>query len=104
MESNSRDPGSIWHEVTWNECLAHLADDALAAADEDFAGWRRGALENGWKIVERDPSENRVSDGPCLHHEGTDRVMPLGEWEQAVRDLGFGSFEESLRENEVEPS
>lgn len=98
MEAAHADEASVWHRATWNDCLAQLSDEILAAANPDYSEWREAALAQGWKVVDRDPSEDRGSEGPCLLHEQMDRAMPLGQWEDAVRDLGFANPAEALED------
>lgn len=103
MERDRVDPGSIWFNATWNDCLSHISDDYLAAADQDYADWREAAKAHGWDFVETDPSPDADREGPCLHNSKHDRVMPLGYWEEAVRDLGYASPQEAMEEF-AEPS
>lgn len=47
------------------------------------------ARAHGWTEVDRDPSEDRCEDGPCLWHEGADYAAPLGAWRDACELLGI---------------
>lgn len=83
---------------SWEDCLAAAIYHYLEAANPDYEDWREAAMAAGWKVVERDPSHDAQEHGPCLHHEGQDRAMPLGHWRDAVLDLGYASPEEVLEE------
>lgn len=58
--------------------------------------WEKIARDNGWSVVDLDPSPHRIHSEPCLYHEQLDRIWPLGDWEGAVRDLGLTEIEESV--------
>lgn len=98
MERDQMDPGSIWFDASWNDCLAHIADDHLAGADAEYAEWREAARAHGYAFVESDPSADASREGPCLHSPEHDRVMPLGHWEEAVRDLGYATPREAMED------
>lgn len=96
-------PGNIWFEADWDNALAHLCDDHLAAQNPGFAAWREAAQALGWKFVERDPNMSYESKGPELHNADVDRVMPLGAWQLCVVDLGYRSPEEVMAEKRAAP-
>lgn len=101
MERDQRDPGSIWFDASWNDCLAHISDDHLAGADAEYAEWRDAAQAHGYAFAQTDPSPDADREGPCLHNPEHHRVMPLGFWEEAVRDLGYASPREAMEDLEV---
>ena len=98
MQMAYQNPQTAWYRATWNECLAQVSGEILEAANPAYAEWRQAGLAAGWKVVENDPSEPRNRDRPCLLHEERERAWPLGDWEGAVRDLGYSSPQEVFEE------
>lgn len=90
------DPASVWHKASWNDCLEEVCGEIVAAQNPDYEAWKNAAIAIGWSVAESDMSEDSVSEGPCLRHEKLDRVMPLGSWREAVKDLGYDTAEEAL--------
>lgn len=54
----------------------------------DKESWKLAAFALGWVEAERDPNPDGLP-GACLIHEELDRFWPAGDFEGAVRDLGF---------------
>lgn len=98
MLADREDPESRWHGALLDNCVAAVCDDAVINANPHYGEWREAALALGWRLVDRDPNEDWPSKGPELHHEETDRVMPIAAWRMAVMDLGYENAREALDE------
>lgn len=85
-------------EANWHVLRPKLEAESVARNAADAEAWREAGRLTGWAEVARDPSPGRVFEGPCLYHADQDRVWPLGDWEGAVRDLGYTSAREAIEE------
>lgn len=85
-------------EANWHVLRPKLEAESVARNAADAEAWREAGRLTGWAEVARDPSLERVFEGPCLYHADQDRVWPLGDWEGAVRDLGYASAREAIEE------